>query len=102
MTGAGSGIGRGIARLLAEMGALTAVLDVDEGKAGETAALIRNQNGTGLSSKCDVSSASDCSRAVESIIQKWGKVDILCNCAGIAIRKDIIDLSEEEWAYRGA
>ncbi len=35
VTGAGSGIGRGIARLLAEMGALTAVLDVDEGKAGE-------------------------------------------------------------------
>ncbi len=34
MTGAGSGIGRGIARLLAEMGALTAVLDIDEGKAG--------------------------------------------------------------------
>jgi NAD(P)-dependent dehydrogenase (short-subunit alcohol dehydrogenase family) len=97
VTGAGSGIGRGIACLLAEMGAVTAVLDIDAEKAGQTAALIRDQNGTGLSLKCDVSSASDCSRAVDVIIQKWGKVDILCNCAGIAIRKDIIDLTEEEW-----
>jgi NAD(P)-dependent dehydrogenase (short-subunit alcohol dehydrogenase family) len=31
------------------------------------------------------------------VVEKTGKIDILCNCAGIAIRKDIVELSEDEW-----
>lgn len=97
VTGAGSGIGRGIALLLANMGASIAVLDINDGKANETAAQIASHKGNALSLKCDVRSASDCRQAVEASIQKWGRIDILCNCAGIAIRKDIVELSEEEW-----
>jgi NAD(P)-dependent dehydrogenase (short-subunit alcohol dehydrogenase family) len=97
VTGAGSGIGRGIALLLAEMGASIALLDINEEKSTDTAAQIVKQKGNAIFLKCDVRSASDCRRAVEASIQKWGKIDILCNCAGIAIRKDIVELSEEEW-----
>jgi len=97
VTGAGSGIGRGIALLLAEMGASIAVLEIDDAKGSNTAAEIQDHSGHALALHCDVRSASDCRRAVESTIQKWGKIDILCNCAGIAIRKNIVDLTEEEW-----
>jgi NAD(P)-dependent dehydrogenase (short-subunit alcohol dehydrogenase family) len=97
VTGAASGIGRGISICLAEMGALVAVLDVDEVKGRQVADNIKLQGGETVFLKCDVRSAADCRSAVETIIERSGKIDILCNCAGIAIRKDIVELTEEEW-----
>ncbi len=79
------------------MGAFVSVLDIDAKKGEETAAEIRSQGGEALFTKCDVRSAADCRHAVETAISKWGRIDILCNCAGIAIRKDVVDLTEEEW-----
>ena len=93
VTGAASGIGRGISLRLAEMGAFVAVLDIDEIKGREVA----DEIGNAVFHNCDVRSAADCRRATDSVIEKWGHIDILCNCAGIAIRKDVIELSEEEW-----
>src|ERR1039457_834554 len=87
VTGAASGIGRGISLRLAEMGAFVAVLDIDETKGRETAAEIEAQGGEAVFLKCDVRSGADCRRAVDSIIERSGKIDILCNCAGIAIRR---------------
>jgi NAD(P)-dependent dehydrogenase (short-subunit alcohol dehydrogenase family) len=97
ITGAASGIGRGISIRLVEMGASVSVLDMDAKKGEETAAEIRSRGGEALFTKCDVRSAANCRHAVETVISKWGGIDILCNCAGIAIRKDVVDLSEEEW-----
>lgn len=97
VTGAASGIGRCIALRFAEMGALTSLLDIDEQKGREAADEIRNQGGEATFIQCDVRSAADCRGAVETVIQKAGKIDILCNCAGIAIRKDVVDLTEDEW-----
>jgi NAD(P)-dependent dehydrogenase (short-subunit alcohol dehydrogenase family) len=97
VTGAASGIGRGISMRLAEMGAFVSVLDIDAKKGEDTAVEIRSQGGEALFTKCDVRSAADCRRAVETVLEKWGRIDILCNCAGIAIRKDVVDLTEDEW-----
>jgi len=97
ITGAASGIGRGIAIRLAEMGAATVLFDIDQQKGEAVAAELSHQ-----SFKChfvygDASSGPDCKRAVEAAAQKFGKIDILCNNAGIAIRKSIDALSEEDW-----
>jgi len=97
ITGAASGIGRGISLRLAEMGARIAVLDIDDDKSLEAVVAIQKQGGEAVAIKCDVRNADDCRRAVETTITKWERIDILCNCAGIAIRKDVVELTEEEW-----
>jgi len=97
VTGAASGIGRGISLRLAEMDASVAMLDIDEIKGPATAAEIEASGGTASFLKCDVRSAADCRSVVQTVIERSGKIDILCNCAGIAIRKDIVDLTEDEW-----
>jgi NAD(P)-dependent dehydrogenase (short-subunit alcohol dehydrogenase family) len=97
VTGAASGIGRGISARLAEMGAFVALLDIDDVKGREAVAQIEAQGGAASFLKCDVRSAAECRRAVESVVERSGKINILCNCAGIAIRKDIVELSEDEW-----
>jgi NAD(P)-dependent dehydrogenase (short-subunit alcohol dehydrogenase family) len=97
ISGAASGIGRGISLRLGEMGASVALLDIDHAKSEEVAAKIRGNGTEAVSIKCDVRSASDCKCAVEAVMGKWKRLDVLCNCAGIAIRKSIVDLTENEW-----
>ncbi len=95
VTGAASGIGRAIAVRFAEMGAFVALLDIDEINGRETAAKI--QEGNSIFLNCDVRRAADCRRATEAVIAKKTNIDILVNCAGIAIRKDVVELTEPEW-----
>jgi NAD(P)-dependent dehydrogenase (short-subunit alcohol dehydrogenase family) len=99
VTGAASGIGRGISIRLAEMGAFITVLDIDDIKGRACAAEIEAQGGAAAFLNCDVRSGAECRRAVESVIAQQGKIDILCNCAGVAIRKDIVELTEDEWDF---
>jgi NAD(P)-dependent dehydrogenase (short-subunit alcohol dehydrogenase family) len=97
VTGAASGIGRAIAIRLAEMGAAVAVLDknVDGGK--QTVSLVTQSGGEATFVSCDVSSQAACREAVQQVIATLGRIDILCNNAGVTVRKDILALEEEEW-----
>jgi NAD(P)-dependent dehydrogenase (short-subunit alcohol dehydrogenase family) len=97
VSGAASGIGRGIARRLGEMGAAVVILDIDEKKGVEVASEIVAQGGRTEFIKCDVRSDMDCRSAADESIKKFGRIDILCNNAGITIRKDCVELREEEW-----
>jgi NAD(P)-dependent dehydrogenase (short-subunit alcohol dehydrogenase family) len=97
VTGGASGIGRGIARRLAEMGAFVTVLDIHEAEGKKTVLEIEALGNHAVYVHCDVRFAADCRAAVEHTVREHGKIDILCNCAGIAIRKDVVDLNEEEW-----
>lgn len=97
VTGAGSGIGQGIALRLAQMGARVAVLDINVEGAKATVESIAATGGEALTVKCDLRSKADCKAAIAQILAHYGHVDILCNNAGIAIRKDAAALEEEEW-----
>jgi NAD(P)-dependent dehydrogenase (short-subunit alcohol dehydrogenase family) len=97
VTGAASGIGRSISLRLAEMGAFVTLLDIDDIKGRDAAAEIEAHGGEAIFLNCDVRSAAECRRAVETVIEKLRQIDILCNCAGVAIRKDIVELTEDEW-----
>jgi NAD(P)-dependent dehydrogenase (short-subunit alcohol dehydrogenase family) len=97
VTGAASGIGHGIAARLAEMGCAVAVLDKNLEGGMETAAEIARDGGRAMAIPCDVRLRSDCREAVNRAVAAYGRIDILCNNAGIVLRKDVLALEEEEW-----
>jgi NAD(P)-dependent dehydrogenase (short-subunit alcohol dehydrogenase family) len=97
VTGAASGIGRGIASRLAEFGAAVVLLDIDEKKGLEATGEIIARGGKARFIKCDVRSDADCRSAADKAVREFGRIDILCNNAGVAIRKNVVDLKEEEW-----
>ena len=94
ITGGASGIGLGVGSRLAEAGAEVALLDIDDGKGQEAVQVLKEQ---GLHLRYYVTSNADCKRVTEQIISDFGKIDILFNNAGVAIRKNTVDLAEEEW-----
>ena len=97
VTGAASGMGLATASLLAEMGSIVALLDINE-EAGIVAAKhIQEGGGTAKFFLCDVTSDEECSKTVDSIYKEYGRIDILFNNAGVIRRKNIIDLGEEDW-----
>jgi NAD(P)-dependent dehydrogenase (short-subunit alcohol dehydrogenase family) len=83
VTGAGSGIGRAIARGYAREGAQVVVLDVDAEAAAATEAAIRSQGGTARSFKLDVTERESCRAMAAEIGNAIGQVSILVNNAGI-------------------
>jgi len=94
ITGGGSGIGLCCALYSAEAGALVVIIDVNEA-AGEAA---REQIGSeAVFIRGDVSSSADCRHVVEEVAQRLGRIDILINSAGVIRRKNVVDLTEEEW-----
>jgi NAD(P)-dependent dehydrogenase (short-subunit alcohol dehydrogenase family) len=97
VTGAASGIGRGTAELLAEMGASVALVDINEVLGQETETQIRAAGGTAKFFKCNVTSDSDCKKTVDQTQKAFGGIDILFNNAGVIRRKKVTDLEEADW-----
>jgi NAD(P)-dependent dehydrogenase (short-subunit alcohol dehydrogenase family) len=83
VTGGGSGIGRAIAAMLASRGARVAVVDLDEGRATDTAQAIAKAGGRALAARGDTGRAADLDRAVSQAVRELGPLDILVNNAGI-------------------
>ncbi len=83
VTGAGRGIGRGIALALADAGAQVAAGDLQMDGVEETISLVEQAGGAGLPVFLDVTKADTISAAVETIVQKLGRLDGLVNNAGV-------------------
>jgi L-rhamnose 1-dehydrogenase len=97
VTGAARGIGRAIALRFAQEGARVAVVDMrrDEGQAAvET---IRAAGGEAVFVGTDVTSAQQVQAMVESVVERWGTVDILVNDAGICPFEEFLDMPEALW-----
>lgn len=96
MTGAGSGIGREIARKLAEAGAMVHVTDVDRDKAVETAGMVTAAGGEAVPWALDVSSETDCDRVSGGVHSAGGALDILVNNAGIGSVGKMLETSGDD------
>jgi len=97
ITGAGSGIGRGIALAFAREGAKVVVADWGEEGGMETVKQIRKTKGEAVFVKTDVSKAADIDAMVKTCLDEFGRVDILVNNAGIVKFGPLHETSEEDW-----
>lgn len=96
VTGAALGIGREIALELAREGASVAVVDISDARSGvvkEIEALGAN----GLAIKCDVSQKPQVDAAVREVIDRFGRVDVLVNNAGIFPSKPFAEMTEADF-----
>lgn len=97
VTGAGRGIGKAIAQLLAQAGAKVAVLSRTEANAHETAQAIEQAGGTALALSADVSDTATAERTLEHILKQWERLDILVNNAGITRDTLLLRMKDEDW-----
>ena len=99
VTGAGSGIGRATALLFAAEGALVSAADVTYDGALETVDAIVAAGGDGAAFEGDVTLAEDVQRIVGQIVERFGRLDILVNSAGISSRHTSLEGAspEEVW-----
>lgn len=94
ITGGGSGIGRETARLFAEEGANVVITGRKEGSLIEAAAADSGAIGYLVN---DVSKEEDCKAAVEFTLDKFGRLDILFNNAGVIYKVETHDTTTEQW-----
>jgi 3-oxoacyl-[acyl-carrier protein] reductase len=97
VTGAGQGIGRGIALKLAEKGADVVVSDINMETATQTAKEVETLGRRALAVKADVSKRDEVEEMVAATLEEFGKLDILINNAGIARSATLLKLTEEAW-----
>jgi 3-oxoacyl-[acyl-carrier protein] reductase len=98
VTGAGSGIGRATACMLALRGATVAVVDIDGESAHETVRMIKAADGRGAAYAADTSKAADLDAAMTSAVRDLGPLRIMFNNAGILDGYvDVDELEEATW-----
>lgn len=94
VTGAATGIGEGIAHLFVSHGAHVFMLDRDI-KRNEEAARALSGNATPIA--CDVRDSKQIQNAVDTVLERFGSIDILINNAGIYPRQEFLGMTEEQW-----
>ncbi len=106
VTGAGRGIGQGVAKLMAEEGAGVVVVDpgvnvdgsgFDQSVAEQVAGEINGAGGTAVACTESVTSMAGGEKIVQTAIDNFGKLDIVVTCAGILRDRMIFNMAEQEW-----
>jgi 3-oxoacyl-[acyl-carrier protein] reductase len=97
VTGAGGGIGRTSAEVLAAAGAVVVCADIDRGRAEETAAGITDAGGSAEAAQVDVAERGAISALVATSVAAHGGLHVMCNIAGIMIDSSIIELDPDEF-----
>lgn len=97
VTGAGSGIGRTTAEVLAGAGATVVCADINAPAAAETASGIMGQGGRAESAEIDVAARGAASTLVGHITARHGGLHVMCNIAGMMIDSTIVDVDPDEF-----
>jgi NAD(P)-dependent dehydrogenase (short-subunit alcohol dehydrogenase family) len=100
ITGAGSGVGRAAAVLFAEHGASAVVADLRDEWAADTVTLVADAGGDAVAVHCDVSNETDVQAAIATCVDRFGRLDVMYNNAGISSPKlglSFVDHTPEQW-----
>jgi NAD(P)-dependent dehydrogenase (short-subunit alcohol dehydrogenase family) len=97
ITGGNSGIGRATAALLASEGAAVALTGRNRERGEQVAQAIIEDGGKAMFLCSDVRVADECRRAVERTLERFGRIDVLFNNAGVFHPKTVPDCTEQEW-----
>ena len=93
-TGATGGIGAAICKGYANAGARLALCDLDADSLAKLENVIRSEGGEASSFKLDLTRMEDIGECVNSVIQAYGRIDVLFNCAGVNKREGFLDVEE--------
>jgi NAD(P)-dependent dehydrogenase (short-subunit alcohol dehydrogenase family) len=99
VTGAGKGIGWGIAKVFSKEGAKVVVIDWDAEAGEKTAEEIRGSGGDAIFVKCDVSNEEKVKAMVQATLDKYGRIDVLVNNAGVGVYKPVLEATSEDWDH---
>jgi NAD(P)-dependent dehydrogenase (short-subunit alcohol dehydrogenase family) len=97
ITGGGQGLGAAITNTLADAGAVVIPVDIKIDSVKKVAEEINARNGKAEAMNLDVSNAEDVKKTIDVIVEKYGRLDIVINNAGIDYTKSVADLSVEEF-----
>ncbi|WP_026731464.1 SDR family oxidoreductase [Fischerella sp. PCC 9605] len=98
VTGAGSGIAKATAKLFAKEGAKVAALELSQDELKDTVTEINKNNGEAIPLIADISQPEQMQQAIQAIIDKWGRLDIVFANAGInGVWAPIEELTPEDW-----
>jgi meso-butanediol dehydrogenase/(S,S)-butanediol dehydrogenase/diacetyl reductase len=95
VTGAASGIGRGVAERFSQEGANVVLCDIDEQKLGNVAGHLPKERT--LAQRCDVTRFEAVDALVAAAVERFGALDVMVNNAGVASEGSALDVSLEEW-----
>ncbi|GIH64402.1 SDR family NAD(P)-dependent oxidoreductase [Microbispora siamensis] len=98
VTGAGSGVGRAVARGFAREGATVVAAGRGRGPLEQTVKLIEAEGGRAAALTVDVTDSEAVARLVREIVTRFGRLDVAVNNAGIFAGGTVVDMPEEDWA----
>jgi NAD(P)-dependent dehydrogenase (short-subunit alcohol dehydrogenase family) len=97
VTGGGGGIGGAIVQRFAREGAKLAVADIDVAAAQARVKEVADRGADAMFIHADVTNKKSVGNMVNATLERWGKIDILVNVAGGAQRKNVVDITAEDW-----
>jgi short-subunit dehydrogenase len=102
VTGAASGLGRGIALAFARAGCDIVLVDINEAGMAETAAMVEACGSRTLSKRVDVASRKQMEAMASEVLSEWSRVDILVNNAGVGVGGELVNIPIEDldWIVR--
>ncbi|MDP6610051.1 MAG: SDR family NAD(P)-dependent oxidoreductase, partial [Vicinamibacterales bacterium] len=97
ITGGNSGIGSATAALLAKEGATVVLTGRNQARGDQIAQAITEAGGRAIFLRADVRVADDCRQVIEQTLERFGRIDVLFNNAGVYHPRTVPECTEQEW-----